>query len=71
VTLAVVFSPGSRPELLIFVLAASGVPICSGIFTTATGMTAEVEKKLQSKFKELRERLDWIHVSDIVHALRS
>ena len=27
-------------------------------FTQATGMTAEVEKELQSKFKQLRERLD-------------
>ena len=27
-------------------------------FTQATGMTAEVEKELQSKFKELRKRLD-------------
>ena len=27
-------------------------------FSQATGMTAEVEKELQSKFKQLRERLD-------------
>jgi hypothetical protein len=27
-------------------------------FHKATGMTAEVEKELQSKFKQLRERLD-------------
>jgi hypothetical protein len=27
-------------------------------FHKATGMTAEVEKELQSKFKPLRERLD-------------
>jgi hypothetical protein len=27
-------------------------------FTQAKGMTAEVEKELQSKFKQLRERLD-------------
>jgi hypothetical protein len=27
-------------------------------FTQATGMTAEVAKELQSKFKQLRERLD-------------
>jgi hypothetical protein len=27
-------------------------------FSQATGMTVEVEKELQSKFKQLRERLD-------------
>jgi hypothetical protein len=27
-------------------------------YTQAAGMTAEVEKELQSKFKQLRERLD-------------
>ena len=27
-------------------------------FSEATGMTAEVEKELRSKFKQLRERLD-------------
>ena len=27
-------------------------------FSQATGLTAEVEKELQSKFKQLRERLD-------------
>ena len=27
-------------------------------FSQAKGMTAEVEKELQSKFKQLRERLD-------------
>jgi hypothetical protein len=29
-------------------------------FSRARGMTAEVEKELWSKFKELRERLDWL-----------
>ena len=39
-------------------------------FSQAKGMTAEVDKELQAKFKQVRERLDGIHVSDIVHALR-
>ena len=39
-------------------------------FHKAMGMTGEVDKELQAKFKQVRERLDGIHVSDIVHALR-
>jgi hypothetical protein len=34
------------------------MPICSGTFPQAKGMTAKVDKELQSKFKELRERLE-------------
>jgi hypothetical protein len=31
-------------------------------FSQATGMTAEVERELQSKFRDLRERMDDLHL---------